>query len=213
MAAEAAATGKPSCASSERASVRVETLDVRLTSGVKAGGFQMRKFVALMLLLCSLSLLAHARAKDEFTISLSLKTGERSRDSHAATTTIQLTGNNLVYEQTYSGAGANRREPVRHEFKLSGDEISRLKSLVKEQNLLGSGVLKFEPAARQFNYFELDIKITLKGIIATQELSGARNAANIKQERVYQKSIALLQELHRLINLRDKEISYDAPVS
>lgn len=173
----------------------------------------MRKIVMLALLTCSLSLLAHARAKDDFTISLSLTTGERSRDSHAATTTIQLTGNNLVYEQTYSGAGANRREPVRREFKLSSGEISRLKSLVKEQNLLGSGVLKFEAAAGQFNYFEMDIKITSKGIIATQELSGPRNAANIKQERVYQKSIALLQELHRLINLRDKEISYDAPAS
>lgn len=171
----------------------------------------MRRVVTLALLLCSLSIFADGRAKDDFTISLKLTTGERSRDSHATTTTIRLTGNNLVYERTYSGARASRREPVRLEFKLSGDEISRLKSLVKEQNLLGSGVLKFEPAAGQFNYFELNIEVTLKGIIATQELSSPRNAANLKQERVYLKSVALLQEIYRIIKLRNKEIIYEEP--
>jgi hypothetical protein len=59
----------------------------------------------------------------------------------------------------------------------------------------------------------MNIKITLKGIIATQELSGPRNSANIKEERVYQKSVALLRELYGIISLRDKEISFQEPVS
>ncbi len=89
----------------------------------------------------------------------------------------------------------------------------RLKSLIEEKNLLGSGGLNFTPAAGQFTYFEMNIKVTLKGIIATQELSGPRNALNIKEEKVYQKCVALLQELSRIINLRDKEISFQAPVN
>lgn len=172
----------------------------------------MRKIVALALLICALQFSAFGGAKDDFTLSLTLKIGERSRDSHAETTLIKLQGDHLVYEQTYSGAGANRREPIRKEFKLKGSEISHLKDLIKERNLLGSGSLKFEPAAGQLTYFELIINITLKGIIATQELSGPRGATNIKDEPVYQKSAALLQELYRLINLRDKEISYEEPV-
>lgn len=85
--------------------------------------------------------------------------------------------------------------------------------MIKEKKLLGSGVLNFKPATGQFAYFEMTLKITHKGIIATQELSGPRAAANIKEERVYQKSVALLQELYRIINLRDTEINYRAPVS
>lgn len=173
----------------------------------------MKKALILALLVCSLYIPAAGAAKDDFTISLTLKTGERSRDSNAQTTTIQLTGDNLVYEQTYSGRQPASREPVRKEFKLKGSEIARLKSLVKERNLLGSGVLNFTPSAEQHNYFEMSIKITLKGIIASQELSGPRSALNIKDEKVYQKSIALLQELYRLINLRAQDIIYQEPVS
>lgn len=174
----------------------------------------MKKVLILALLICAFPILASGLVdKDKFTLSVSLTTGERSRDSHSQTTTITLTGDNLVYEQTYSGFGASRRQPVRKEFKLKGSEISRLKSLVKEQDLTGSGGLKFTPAAGQFTYFEMVVRVTLKGIIATQELSGPRAAANIKEERVYRKSVALLQELYRLINLRDKEIDYQEPVS
>ncbi|HEY0407573.1 MAG TPA: hypothetical protein VGC89_17695 [Pyrinomonadaceae bacterium] len=173
----------------------------------------MKKVLMLALLACSLALSAGAAERDDFTISLSLTIGERGRDSNAATTTIRLEGNTLAYEQTYSGAGASQRKSARLEFKLRADEISRLKSLVKEQNLNGTGSLKFEPAAGQSAYFEMNIKVTLKGVIATQELYGPRRAANIKDERVYQKSVALLRELYRLINLRDKEIGYQEPVS
>lgn len=173
----------------------------------------MRKVVILALLMCSVTLAAHAAGRDDFTIRLSLTIGERSRDSHAQNVVIMLEGNNLTYEQTFSGAGASKRASTNLTFKLKGDEIARLKSLVKEQNLTGTGSLKFEPAAGQFAYFEMNIKVTLRGIIATQELYGPRAAANIKTERVYQKSIALLRELYRLINLRNKEISYQEPVN
>lgn len=172
----------------------------------------MKKIIALALLICVLPFAANGGARDDFTLSLTLKIGERSRDSHAATTVIRLNGNTLIYEQTYSGAGASRREAVRKEFKLKGSEISQLKDFIKERNLLGSGGLNFKPAAGQLTYFELTINITFKGVIATQELSGPRGAANIKDEPVYQKSAALLQELHRLINLRDPEIRYEEPV-
>jgi hypothetical protein len=173
----------------------------------------MKKVVMLALMLCALPVLVSGGTKDDFSISLSLTIGERSRDSNAETTTIRLAGNNLTYEQTYSGFRASSREPVRKEFKLKASEIAHLKSLIKEKNLLGSGGLTFKPAAGQFTYFEMNIRVTLKGIISTQELSGPRGAAKIKDERVYQKSVALLQELYRLINLRDPEIGYREPVS
>ncbi|HEX8494706.1 MAG TPA: hypothetical protein VF658_17815 [Pyrinomonadaceae bacterium] len=173
----------------------------------------MRKVIILTLLLCSLSIPSPGMAKDGFTISLSLVVGERSRDSHAETTIITLVGETLVYEQKYSGFGASSRTPLSREFKLKGSEINHLKSLIKEKNLLGSGGLKFKPLAGQFTYFEMNIKITLKGIIAAQELSGPRDGAKIKEERVYQKSVALLRELYRLINLRDQSITYQELVS
>lgn len=174
----------------------------------------MKNIVMLALLLvCALPLPISGTTKDDFTLSLSLTIGERSRDSHAETTLIRLAGNTLTYEQTYSGFGASRREPVRKEFKLSGNEVSRLKSLVKDKNLLGSGGLNFKATSGQLTYFEMNVRVTLKGIIATQELSGPRAAANIKDERVYQKSIALMQELYRLIRLRDQSIDYREPVA
>jgi hypothetical protein len=174
----------------------------------------MRKVFMLALLLCSLPVLSFGGAKDDFSLSLSLTVGERGRDSHKEkTTTITLTGGNLVYDEAYNSFRAYRGEPVHKEFKLKGDEIARLKSLIKEQNLLGSSHLNFTPAAGQLTYFELHIKITLKGIVASHDLSGPRSVSNIKDERVYQKAIALLQELYRLIHLRDENINYQAPVN
>jgi hypothetical protein len=174
----------------------------------------MKKAIILALLLCAFPVLTtSAEDKDDFTLSLTLTTGEHSRDSNAETTTIRLNGNNLTYEKTYSGYGASRRDPVRREFKLKASEIAQLKSLVKAKNLLGSGGLNFKPAAGQSTYFELTIHVTLKGITGTQELTGPRDAANIKEERVYQKSLGLLEELFRIINLRDKELTYTVPVN
>jgi hypothetical protein len=173
----------------------------------------MKKIFILALLACALAFPATAVQKDRLSLSLQLTTGEHSPDSNAQTVLITLADDQLTYEQTFSGYGADSRTPVHREFKLKGSEIARLKSLIKERNLLGTGGLKFTPAPGQFNYFEMTIKVTLKGIIATQELSGPRAAANIKAERVYQKSLALMQELYRLINLRDKEIRYEEPVN
>lgn len=176
------------------------------------GGRRMQRLMTMALLLCLLYPSVRAATRDDFTLTLSLTIGERSRDSHAETITFKLTGETLSYEQSYSGYGASSHEPIRQEFKLKGDEIGRLKSLIKKRNLLGSGVLNFEPARGQFAYFAMNIKITLDGIIATQEVSGPRSSGDITQERVYQKSVALLQELHRLVVLRNPQIKYQEPV-
>jgi hypothetical protein len=69
----------------------------------------MKKVFILSLLLCSFSIPSSGAAKDGFTLSLLLVMGEHSRDSYAETTLITLVGDNLVYEQTYSGSRASSR--------------------------------------------------------------------------------------------------------
>src|SRR5258708_15677437 len=73
---------------------------------------------------------------EELSVKITMVTGEHSRDSNSTSTSLTIEGNKLVYEQTYHGFHANRREPVHKEYELTANDQGVLIGLLRQKNLL-----------------------------------------------------------------------------
>ena len=147
--------------------------------------------------------------QNEFSLNVTVVTSEHSRDSHSATTNLSVSGDTLVYEETYHGAHANRRQPVKKEYKLTSDDRDRLIGLLKDKGLLTTLTISSstEPAGPSRD-FELSIAAKLAGHESVISISAPRTATKLKTNPLYQGSIVLIAELYRIINRTDPDVTF-----
>ena len=170
----------------------------------------MRRLIALTLL-ALLPLAGYSRRPEDFSLSATVTRGERSRDSHSQTTRITLKGRELIYEKSYSGfRGGAKSAPVKKSFRIKDEDLELLKKLVRDNELLASDALAVEgPEGGVRRYFEIELNINLDGKKSSIEISGPRNAADIREKKIYRKTNALLDALYKLLAEQDKEIGYE----
>jgi hypothetical protein len=171
----------------------------------------MRRLIALSLLALLLPFTAPAHRPDDFSLSLSLTRGERSRDSHSQTTRITLKGSELLYEKSYSGfRGGARSVPVKKTFRLRDEDRERLKKLVRDKEFpeLYEFSVADEPAGVR-RYFELKLNVTLDGKRSSIVVAGPRTSSRFKEQANFQKTDALLDALYTILAQQDKEIGYE----
>jgi hypothetical protein len=171
----------------------------------------MRRLIAFILFTLLLPFAAHGHGPDDFSLNISLTRSERSRDSHSQTSRITLKGRALVYEKSYSGyRGGARSVPIKKSFKLSDEDVESLKKLVRDENLLASDSLEVPGAGGGVRrYFQIALGINLDGKKSTIEISGPRNATEIKEKPAYRKANALLDAVYKILVEQDKEIGYE----
>jgi len=166
-------------------------------------------------LLVSLTLAGAAIARAstppvEFSLNVTVVTTEHSRDSHATATHLSVSGDMLVFEETYYGAHANRQQPVKQEYKLTSDDRNRLIGLLNDRGLLTTKTIASatEPDGPSRD-FKLTIATKLAGRETVISISGPRAATKLKTDPLYQGSIALIAELYRIINRTDRHTFSD----
>lgn len=171
----------------------------------------MRRKISFILLITLLPLAVQARGANDFSLSISVTRGERSRDSHSQTTHITLKGRELVYEKSYSGyRGGARSTPVKKSFRITDEDVEQLKKLVRDGNLLTSDKLEVEGAQGGVRrYFEIALNINLDGKKSSVEISGPRSATEIREKKIFKNANALLDAIYKLMVEQDKEIGYE----
>lgn len=172
----------------------------------------MPKLFALTSLLLLLAFGCEAGQKaDDFSLSITVTRGERSRDSHSQTTRITLKGRDLLYEKSYAGfRGGARSEPVKKSFRLSQEDVEKLKKVVRDNQLLTSDSLALASAEGGVrSYFEIALGINMDGRKSGLEITGPRDAAGIKEKQIYRRAQALLDAVYSILVAQDKEIGYE----
>lgn len=171
----------------------------------------MRRLIAFTLLALLLPSATYCRSPEDFSLSISLTRGERSRDSHSQTTRITLKGLELLYEKSYSGyRGGARSVPVKKSFTIKREDLERLKKLIRDNELLASDSLAVAGAQGGVRrYFAIELNITLDGKKSSVEISGPRSASEIREKKIYLKASALLEAVYGLLVEQDKEIGYE----
>jgi hypothetical protein len=170
----------------------------------------MRLFIASILLILLPTVAAPKRLADDLYIYVSLLKSEKSRDSNSRQTRITVNGEKIVYERVYRGYRQNKREPVHKEFTIKEEDVRRLENLIRDGNLLASDSLKYPDRGVGFVYFEISMDARLGGKQSHVEISGPSKAAGIKDKKLYKNTKALLEEIFRILNAQDEEISYEA---
>jgi hypothetical protein len=150
-------------------------------------------------------------AADELYLTVTIVTGEHSRDSNSTTTTLTVDGDTLAYEESHHGAHS-RRAPVKKEYRLSRKDRDELLGLLKEKNLLitrtvTATVTPLSETTNLVHYFELKIRSRLDGKEHSISIDGPRSAEKVKKEAVYQHSVYLLAHLYGIINRTDPDIT------
>ena len=128
-------------------------------------------------------------------LSLSITEGERSRDSHSTTTTITLNGNQLIYDQLYSGFRAINRKPIHKKINLSKEEISSLTTVINRTELHTSSTIE-----RPTNYGRYAImKLSLGPEKKKSVISISGMTKEIESEKLYRDVKALQEEIERIL--------------
>ena len=148
-----------------------------------------------------------ANQTDELHLRVQLTTGERSRDTSSQTRTITVELDAIVWEQTFSGR-RNTTPDMRKEFKLSPEDKGKLLELIRSNNLLVTDSIEL-PLDPPVFYFRILVELTLDGKTGAISLSGPRDAAKIKEEKLYQNTLPLVKELYRIMNTQDKRVHFE----
>jgi len=169
-------------------------------------------FLTALRLFVACVLVSSAGAAPDFRITASLTTGERSKDSNSRTITISVNAEGIVRVETSDGSGRHR-EPaaIRKEFKLTDADRDALLKVIRENGLLVSDSITL-PQANPVFYFGIGISIGLDGKKGSVRISGPRSASEITEEKLYQRSMLLLKELHRIIHAQDPSVDFEEPL-
>ena len=145
---------------------------------------------------------------DNWTIAVTVVTGELSKDSNSTTVTLTVSGDKLTYHRTYRGAHPGNRKPLKEEFILSAADRANLLNLLREKNLLVTKTLSsLTQQQRPGSYFSLSIRSTVDGKEHTVTINLPRHAIKSKEDRLYQDSVALCEELYRIMRRTDPSLS------
>ena len=164
---------------------------------------------ALLICSCFVSIPVAGQVTRDLRLLVELTTGERSRDSSSQTTTITVERDAIAWEQTVSGSSRRRPAPARKAFKLSPADKRKLVELIRAHSLLVTDSIELPRAASNYRYFDVSVDLTLDGKQGAISISGMRNAVKVREESLYQHTLALVKELYRIMNGQDKSVQFE----
>ncbi len=164
--------------------------------------------LALLICACFVSIPVAGQGTRILQLRVELTTGERSRDSSSQTTTITVAPGTIVWEQTYGGR-RGRTPPIRKKFKFSSADRKKVEKLIKFRNLLVTDSIKLPRDTSTYEYFAVSFDLTLDERKGAGSIEGPRTAVKVREEKLYQDTVALVKELYRIINRQDTSILYE----
>jgi hypothetical protein len=119
-----------------------------------------------------------------------------------------------VWEQAISGPrrGSENKRAQRKRFELSLTDRRRLIDVIAANELLSADSLTL-PLRPPVFYFDLRIHLTLGGEKRTIAIAAPRSAVEIRENKIYGRSMNLVKELYRMLNTRDASIVFDEPLT
>lgn len=145
--------------------------------------------------------------ESELSLSVTMITGEHSRDANSTTISLMVSGNDLTYEQSYHGAHSGKREPVKRVYRLSNEERGALISLLKEKHLVVKQKMSSVTEGAMGRYFQLLIHSKLDAKEGSITIEGPRSSTKLKGERLYQDSMYLVEQLFQLLRKTDPDLA------
>lgn len=148
-----------------------------------------------------------ASDSDAFQVRVTIVTGERSKDSSSETTIITAERHSIKWERSVSGGHGHRTAAPAKEktFKLSSAERESLLELIREKGLLATDSLDL-PLRPPVFYFNLTIETAAGSKKGAVTVSGPKSAVELREKALYRNSLALVEELYRIMREQDERM-------
>jgi hypothetical protein len=144
---------------------------------------------------------------DSFHLNVSIVLGEHSRDSNSTTIILTVSGDKMIYQQSYQGAHVGSRAPVKKQYRLTNDQKRQLLALLNEKNLWVAKTISQPPEQKGISrYFELRVRADLKGKQSSISIDGSRTDAALREVTVYKNAISLIDALYGVIKETDPDM-------
>lgn len=154
-------------------------------------------FVVLASFACGAGSFAVGQEPGDLYISISETRTEHSRDSGTRVKTIKVNGSALVYET------ANRKTQLHKEYRLTDEEVRKLRQLISEKQLLTSYAVEYAEPVGPHTSTALSVELKLNRRKSLIRISGPINSEELRNDRVYQNANAFLEAVTELIEARD----------
>lgn len=147
-------------------------------------------------------------ADDDLNLTVTITTGEHSRDSSSTTTNLTLSNDTLLYEQSYHGAHSGRREPVKKQYKLTSADKTELIALLNEKEFWVTKTISrpLQEKGTSF-YFELEMRANLKGKQSLISIEGSRSDSDLQEDATYRSVVSVIDVIYRVIERKDPDIA------
>src|SRR5205085_8277840 len=113
--------------------------------------------ILILISILSLGFLSQNIQADNFSVSLHVTEGEKSKDSWSSETSISIMGNSVSYFKSYSGSMHHDHKSVDKNCSLTNEQVTDLQKLIKDGNLLVSSTLEEEES--KYKSFERFVNI------------------------------------------------------
>lgn len=169
----------------------------------------MNKLLTVALLLSASALVADGADQNQLKLQITMTRGESSRDSHSVKTTIAISGQKLTYTQSYTGRLGSRPTEQR-EFDLTEADLKKITEQIKTRNLLVTESIAREGGPKgTYRWFQVRIQPVVDGATGLITIRASRKAVELKDERIYKDSIALIEEIYGILHRLDPDITYE----
>jgi hypothetical protein len=142
-------------------------------------------------------------------VQVILVTGESSRDSNSTTRTLTVSVDQLEFKETYQGAGASRRTPIKKQFPLTAQDQSDLVVLLRANSLTTDKTISQPPTKDTNRYFQISITSALNGTEHSVSIE-ATPTSDLKNDPVYQASVVLIERIYSIINRTEPDLRMPA---
>ena len=132
-------------------------------------------------------------------ISISESRTEHSRDSYSVSKTITIRGNELLYDES-----GRRSKRVHKEYKLTDQEIIRLRQLISQDHLLVSRSVEYPEATGPHTSIEMRLALKSNRKRSLIRISGSINSKDLENDPVYKNANAFLVEIIEMIDSKNE---------
>jgi hypothetical protein len=132
-------------------------------------------------------------------ISLSETRIEHSRDSYSISKTITINGNALLYEES-----GRRGKQVHKEYKLTNQEILRLRQFISEKKLFVSKSFEYPEASGPHTSVALSLELKSNRKRSLIRISGSLNSKELANDSLYKDVNAFREEITEMIYSKDE---------
>ncbi len=143
---------------------------------------------------CASSAVGLTQGRGAFRLSIIDTSTEHSRDTFSVVKTVSIENGSLIYSES-----GRRTKSIRKEYRLTDDELAKIRQLVEEMALPRTKSIRYGQATGPHRSVDISLKAKIGRRSSSLNLEGQEESASLVEDPTYAKLKHLLDEIGAII--------------